>query len=615
MRDPGFLILSFLGLANTIRNRLFLSFGLFLFIIIGSLSITYYSLQKIEEVEQLNRQMSTLETDILRMRVGLGKFLEEDVRNIEYYEKGFTANTQELEALDIKMDNTLNAAGKIAHHLDFHLRDELSALQQSLDVYRIQMKTLKTQVTTLGYKDFGVEGQMRKVIHELEDRQLISEHLYLAIRRNEKDFIMRGEQRYVDNVMQLSSVVFAERNKAGDTSSTLRLERYRAIFQKYVSIYKEIYDHSSGLRSRVSVSGQRLGQDCSEVSEKVLQMSKDEVGSIKFMILLVSFLSVALGIIISYYISRNLAQPLRRLAHHMDGYFSRSGSRRMVMSDDAAPKEIGVVAQSFNALTMQVEKQINEISRQNQKLEMQNSELIKLNSEMDKFVYHTSHDLRSPLTSIAGLVDLIKLEGAENRDIYLDYISQSVNRLDDTIKEIIHFYRNKNTPVEKSYFSLRELFFELCDQYRFSPDASQIDFVDEIVQDELWLDKYRLRIILRNLVSNSVKYHDPAKTNQFVKCSSAIHEKELLITLSDNGIGIEPENLPKIFDMFFRATDKSSGSGLGLFIVRESLRRVEGDILVTSTPGAGTTITIKLPVYSPDSKTDSEHHLADISYF
>jgi signal transduction histidine kinase len=124
-----------------------------------------------------------------------------------------------------------------------------------------------------------------------------------------------------------------------------------------------------------------------------------------------------------------------------------------------------------------------------------------------------------------------------------------------------------------------------------------VSFKEELSKDFIVLsDKVRLKIILNNLLSNALKYHDPEKNDSVVSIQ-ANHSNELLhILVEDNGLGIDSDQLPKIFDMFYRASVNSTGSGLGLYIARETIKKLNGKITAESTPGVGTRFILEIPI-------------------
>ncbi len=105
-----------------------------------------------------------------------------------------------------------------------------------------------------------------------------------------------------------------------------------------------------------------------------------------------------------------------------------------------------------------------------------------------------------------------------------------------------------------------------------------------------------MKIILSNLIGNSIKHHDKRNPNSFVAIQFNVNNNGLnAITVSDNGSGIALEYQSKIFDMFFRANERAEGSGLGLYIVKETIAKLSGSIQLDSLPGRGTAFTITLP--------------------
>jgi len=108
-------------------------------------------------------------------------------------------------------------------------------------------------------------------------------------------------------------------------------------------------------------------------------------------------------------------------------------------------------------------------------------------------------------------------------------------------------------------------------------------------------DLTKVRVVLNNLLSNAVKYRRYEVKKSRIKVEVRVTKKRTNIKISDNGIGIDSEHLPHIFEMFYRATDHVDGSGLGLYIVKETIEKLNGTISVTSRPKFGTTFRIMLP--------------------
>jgi len=226
-----------------------------------------------------------------------------------------------------------------------------------------------------------------------------------------------------------------------------------------------------------------------------------------------------------------------------------------------------------------------------------NEELNKINSELDNFVYSISHDLRAPLLSIKGIIKLIHMKErlSEQTSKYLKMADESVNRLDGTIQEILDYSRNARFNLQVSEFDLRTLIDQLFDDLRFGTDP-QFLFESTFEGSSIVMsDRYRVNTLLKNVISNAVKYRSRLATPSFVKVHVARQNRFIKIIVSDNGIGIGPQNVGRVFDMFYRASSEVIGTGLGLYICKEIISRLGGTIDINSELGVGTTLNITIP--------------------
>jgi PAS domain S-box-containing protein len=230
-------------------------------------------------------------------------------------------------------------------------------------------------------------------------------------------------------------------------------------------------------------------------------------------------------------------------------------------------------------------------------LKKQNEELIRINSELDRFVYSASHDLRAPLMSVKGLINMIKLDPEkQNTDQYLALIEKSVNKLDHFISDIIHYSRNARMDIMPKQIDFNELLQESIDSLRYMEGADTVKSIRNIVQDAPFCSDYsRLLMVFNNIISNAVQYRDTRKEDSYLKIDILVDAKRAILRFSDNGIGIPEEYVDKIFKMFFRANADSKGSGLGLYIVKGVLEKLEGSVSVQSRIGEGTTFNFEIP--------------------
>ncbi|UII33365.1 PAS domain S-box protein [Fulvivirga ulvae] len=224
-------------------------------------------------------------------------------------------------------------------------------------------------------------------------------------------------------------------------------------------------------------------------------------------------------------------------------------------------------------------------------------ELQKVNFELDSFVYHASHDLRSPLRSVLGLIDLYRMEQSQPiKKECIDKIESSVKRLDDLVVELLSISRNDRVNDQHVPINLMVEINSSISSYYNATDTKGLEVITRVAQPILFhSDLTRVRIILNNLISNAIKYRSFHKERSYVLVEAKVTNGKAVIKVEDNGDGIEESKLPHIFDMFYRATEKSEGSGLGLYIVKKVADKLNAEIEVNSEELEGTTFIVTIP--------------------
>lgn len=241
----------------------------------------------------------------------------------------------------------------------------------------------------------------------------------------------------------------------------------------------------------------------------------------------------------------------------------------------------------------------NLVNSRTHELQQVNEELRIRNTELDRFVYSASHDLSAPLKSLMGLINVARMEKpGTTHEQYLRLMERSVLKLDQFIREVVSYSRNSRMPLKLESFDFRELVNGILIDYQYSPNFKKIDFiVEDDTGSEMVCDVTRLKIILNNLISNTINFHYYGGDRQpYMRIMLTTSDGHYVIRAEDNGRGISQEHISKIFEMFYRASEESQGSGLGLYILKESVTKLDGTIEVTSVPNAGTIFTIRLPV-------------------
>jgi len=232
-----------------------------------------------------------------------------------------------------------------------------------------------------------------------------------------------------------------------------------------------------------------------------------------------------------------------------------------------------------------------------ERIKKQNKMLEKTNLELDNFVYSASHDIRSPLTSILGLIN-IGIKSNDKKEIYkcFNLIESRVNRLDEFIEDILDFSRNIRVDKKLREINLFYFIEDIFKDHFMGEHFEHIDVRLSLPSDfEVISDPLRLKIIIKNILSNASKFSNHENNDPWLQISALRVDENFQLIIEDNGEGIREEYQGKIYDMFYRASEKSTGSGIGLYIVKEMINKLNGKIKLKSVYGEGSQFIIELP--------------------
>ncbi|MFN8415900.1 MAG: HAMP domain-containing sensor histidine kinase [Cytophagaceae bacterium] len=250
----------------------------------------------------------------------------------------------------------------------------------------------------------------------------------------------------------------------------------------------------------------------------------------------------------------------------------------------------------FSFFTFTLNKELEKRKESERQLQLQNEALLKSNTELDSFVYRVSHDLRSPICTAMGLINLSKKsDSIQEVQQYLLLQENGLKRLDQFIINILDYSKNIHTSVAPEKIDFDSLIDTALSDYQ-SENKNQIRVIKNFMLDYPFSnDLVRVKIIINNLISNAIKFQRPNEENPFIEINIRTNISNAIITIRDNGIGIHDDFKKDIYKMFFRANSTNTGSGLGLYIVHDSIQKLNAKIDFTSINNQGTTFTIDIP--------------------
>jgi signal transduction histidine kinase len=226
------------------------------------------------------------------------------------------------------------------------------------------------------------------------------------------------------------------------------------------------------------------------------------------------------------------------------------------------------------------------------------SDLKEAVTELETFIYKSSHDMRAPIASILGLINVANNDAKDldTARYYFTKIKQQANRLDKILRSLLETTRIQHGDKIIHLIDFDELIDNILESIDCMKGFDEIKIEkNSSSKQKFYSDKSMMISLFQNLIDNAIKYKKENSKDSFLKITVTDENNGVKITFADNGIGI-PDNLQKnIYNMFFRATNAASGSGLGLYTVKHCVKKLDGYISHESKENVGTTFSVYLP--------------------
>jgi len=561
---------------------------------VGIVSVDTFG--RINRIADLQRLINQLQVHTLNLIKTDNDFFDFESTNEKYFQTRTSRFLNTRDSLQSIVQNEMTMTLSHVEEEGYPLIDQLNKIDSIFNNYNVKFKELEELVFIRGFKDYGLEGEMRLHAHALEVRPYSLE--VLLLRRHEKDFLLRHDTFYCQKFMEASNKFMSILNATRSTNPQFKahLKAYSNIFRKRVDLEKKIgLGSTSGLRNVLNQLTFSFGRQFSALNEisDTLYASLQKRASLFYILMI--FGAILFSLLSGIWISKQLSAPIARLSKIADAVASDSSIAGGLTLSNAA-YEIEVLTNAYVTLIDQRNKQLREIKEQSVLLKLHYDKVDKLNHELDNFLYSTAHDLRSPLASLSGLVGLMKIENKQDDFIpYLEMMKRSIERQEDFISQIVSYSKNKKLDIHPELIDLKELAENIFQDNEFIAEGTHIQKYVYYKNDApFFSDRSRVQIIFNNLISNGIRYADSNKADQFIQLKIHTTETEAHIEYTDNGVGIASEHVDKIFNMFYRANLQSKGSGLGLFILKEAVIKLNGSVTVESKERKGTTFVIAL---------------------
>ncbi|ADR20400.1 sensor histidine kinase [Marivirga tractuosa] len=240
------------------------------------------------------------------------------------------------------------------------------------------------------------------------------------------------------------------------------------------------------------------------------------------------------------------------------------------------------IIQGQNKKLMGIARNLDQqVQERTKELSVSNNLLLEKNKELDEFIYKSAHDLRGPIARFKGLSQLIQMEYDQDNDIsdHLRHLNHSANHMDNMLKRLSNVYEISARPISPQMIDVNMIMETVFERLKGEENMNNVSIeVNNLVKDKVQIDPSLLHLILKNLIGNAVRFYDPLKLKKWVKVNIEIVDKQLVVSVKDNGIGIKKEQQENIFDLFYVGSELPKGPGLGLYICKIITKKLNGDI-------------------------------------
>ncbi|OCQ23428.1 hypothetical protein A7985_05670 [Pseudoalteromonas luteoviolacea] len=356
------------------------------------------------------------------------------------------------------------------------------------------------------------------------------------------------------------------------------------------------------LKESLAPLGQKTVEKLRQIAEpqhwemqRTFMKEEEQERSLKDTTLMFLLFSILGGVSLATLLARAVFKPLSRTIH-LAGSIA-NGNYKLGKAFSSGDEKLD---SALRSMTDQLhEKELNN-QRYQAKLEHINQKLISSNDELSQFSYRTSHDLKAPLITIRGLGNAIceDIKDGEYHEVQRNAakIARHVKTLEDLVNDILNLTKAELEITENEQIDINEILNEVQQRLKSIYIDNDVEIQHHVCGSiKVTASKARVTQVLENLISNAIKYSDKEKPARFVKIAASDNAESTVLTVEDNGIGIPKQYSERVFGMFQRFhPNVAYGSGLGMYIIKKHVEKMNGSIQFTSAEG-GTIFTVKLP--------------------
>ncbi len=597
---------------NSIRGRILLAFLALSLLVTPFVIFSYSSYKKVNRAKYFKEQVVFFNINRLKAASAFSNVLDTDTKIDSFYLSGTTKNLKRYKNYVGVADDALQVVRLSEFSRDTVVGGRLDAIQRNIATLQSIIDTVLALQVKRGFKDFGLEGNMRKHIHSLENVDGITLAENLMLRRHEKDFFLRDDPIYTqllnrksDSIIQRMSANTEKNQKSIDV-----LKNYQKSFNAIVSLEREIGNENRGYVREIYVLNQKLDHGINQLYQIVDTNLQLLTNSIRSYIVLFFVITVVFAILFSIFFSGHIAIPLQRLVTDMDYITEKNFEGGLMVQPGINVSEINRLTSTYNSLIAKIRHQIVDLNENNKalnglnvKLKESEEELKEASRVKDKFFSIISHDLRGHTGNVLSLAKILDEESTlseKEKTVFTKYLVDSSQNLQLLLDNLLNWAKTQmnDHDMSKKAFHVGKLIEG--NMTLFKDNAQRKGIVMEFEQSKVskaFADKDMMDFVIRNLLSNALKFTTKGDTVTF-----RISEKDnfIVISISDTGVGMTKKQMDTLMNAntegyTTKGTQNEIGTGLGFSICKDFVERNGGKINISSERGTGSVFSFTVP--------------------
>ncbi|MBC7914198.1 MAG: response regulator, partial [Pyrinomonadaceae bacterium] len=586
---------------RSFRGRILLSFLCFKLILFVWIAIYFFIDNHNQRLYEVEQQVSVIKNEFSESKNHLQKFLLSGYHQSVFYTTLRQPDIDNFIKVEQQNKQSINNLIRQSKNLNLHLDNHLSEVSRLNKQLIDSVQVLRSVYLKKGFKNYGTEGMMRSVAHIIEDSLLIERVEILQLRRSEKDFLIRGEEKYALDFNE--NITLLLNKYKGEPHALKALKDYQAQFNILVAYYQRIgILNTKGLYVSIQTIIQKTEQQYVQIkitTQRAIAEAREMFNWILIgASLILMTLAITLSVILSKILTRDIKELNQRMSAFIDSKFKIKPSNKS--ESPYIPNSIEVDRLNLDFILLQ-----NSLKSTLDTLEKSYQELKQVSEYKSVFLANMSHEIRTPLNGIVGMIHL--LQGTAPNEIQKDYLQTlefSSNHLMDLLNMILDYSKieagkleSESIPIDMKGDSLK-----LLKLFEYKAMEKQLKLtLDYRLTYTGWAlgDPLRLQQVLINLLNNSIKFTSKGGIRLLIdQIDESDEEISLLFEVSDTGVGISQEKINSLFEAFKQAdtttTRTFGGTGLGLTISKELVELMGGQISVKSKPGEGSQFSFTL---------------------